>query len=114
MQTIDNRMVKNITTGNFVERVFTPPYIAMDNIGGRMYDWVYLEMHKPAWYMGVAYKEWVSHDTVYYPIPLNLFIRLLRWLKWCMLDIFYWVGLVNVGAGERYTWDSFFRIKNHH
>jgi len=107
-----NRKVEYVTTGDIMERVFTPPYVARDNFGGRIYNRDYLILHNPAWYMGVAYEDWASDSVAYYPIPLHLAVCFLQWSKRRMLNIFYWVGLIDISEGERFIWDSFFRIKN--
>jgi len=114
MKYITNAKVELFTSGNYCEKVYTPSYIAKDSFGGRMYDWSYLNLHKPAWYMRVAYKEWASHCVAYYPVPLNFLVRILHYFKWRILHACYWIGLIDVGEGECFTWYSFFRIKSQH
>lgn len=34
--------------------------------------------HLPPWYYGYAYRDWAYDYTVFYPIPLNFLIRLVK------------------------------------
>ena len=94
--------------------VYKPPYIAYDVFGGRVYDSDYLVEggYIPS-YLGRAYEEVALYATVYYPIPLNYVVRVLRVMYWKIMRGFYWLGLIDVGLGERFTWGDFYRIKTH-
>lgn len=70
------------------------------------------EVSIPKWY-GFAYPELVRASDIYYPIPINYIVR--YWLRcyWTLLRALYWVGLIDTGVGEMFSWSDFFRIKTH-
>ena len=66
----------------------------------------------PQWY-GLAYAEAYMPIDIYYPIPINYIVRYCRGFLWRFLRLFYWIGLIDISMGERFSWDDFFRIKSH-
>jgi len=62
---------------------------------------------------GFAYCEYDRAVEVYYPLPLNYIIRYARKVYWKFLRAFHWLGLIDVAAGEVFTWNDFYRIKTH-
>jgi len=76
--------------------------------------WRYLksDLVKPSGY-GFAYSNFECAEDVFYPIPLNYVIRYSRSLYWRFLRIFYWIGLIDVGVNEAFSWRDFYRIKLH-
>lgn len=96
------------------ETRYNPPYVAYDRWGGRMYERFYIvEGGYIPKYLGVAYDDWAYCATVYYPIPLNYIVRIVRPLFWKIMRMFYWVGIIDTSIGEAFSWDDFYRIKTH-
>lgn len=72
----------------------------------------YEKVSVPKWY-GLAYSEADRASDIYYPIPLNYAVRHGLWCYWRFLSILYWIGLIDTGVGEMYSWADFYRIKSH-
>lgn len=63
---------------------------------------------------GLAYSNFACAQDIYYPIPINYILRYSRKLYWRFLRIWYWIGLIDVGEAEAFSWRDFYRIKSHH
>lgn len=66
----------------------------------------------PRWYR-FSYTDFMRAFDVFYPMPINRFVRYGRRIYWKVLRAFYWVGLIDVGIAECFHWGSFYRIKSH-
>ena len=90
-----------------------PYLLAKDWWGGRMVglEWQKAGQKAPFW-TGTAYSVHEYQAVVYYPIPLNFLVRWSRCASMLMLRAVYWIGLIDVGPGERVTWQEFWRIKS--
>ena len=62
---------------------------------------------------GVAYSDYYRAYDICYPIPLNYIIKYGRQIYFKVLEVFYWVGLIDIACNEEFHWDNFFRIKSH-
>ena len=66
----------------------------------------------PKWYR-FAYSEYACALDIYYPLPFNCIARYSRKGYWGFLLCFYWVGLIDTGLGDKFSWSDFYRIKLH-
>ena len=60
---------------------------------------------------GFSYTEFYRAYDIYYPIPINYIVRYWRDCRWKFLSACYWIGIIDVGINEMFTWDKFYRIK---
>lgn len=65
------------------------------------------------WGYGLAYWDYARAEGVFCPVPINWIVRYWRRAYWGFLGAFYWVGLIDVGVAEAFSWHDFFRIKSH-
>lgn len=66
----------------------------------------------PRWYQ-YSYTDFARAYDVYYPLPLNYIVRYWLGFYWYSLRAIYWVGLIDTGENECFSWGDFFRIKSH-
>ena len=66
----------------------------------------------PKWY-GFAYTDYARALDIYYPYLINWFVSYWRRAYWRFMKVFYWIGLIDIGKGEMFSWGDFFRIKTH-